>query len=228
MQGTTLNSTLVLNGNSPSIFTSFRDTVSLTSQIKSKVTENELIHLLQLQDEKAVSYFVSTYQDSVFRVCHSFLLNALDAEDAAQETFMDAIVHIHEFHADSSLKTWLFRIATNRSLQVIRSKNRKKRFAHVFSLFGTSDNDEPIQIEDEHQNIEKKLENDRLSEDLKRSVQKLPEQQRIAFTLVYLNEHSYQETAEIMETSLKAVESLLSRSKKNLRKTLEGKGYGNN
>ncbi len=208
------------------IWSSLNESVAFSSKHKENVKDLELIQSLQEQDEKAIVAFVQQFQESVFRICQSILFDVQDAEDATQESLMDAILHINDFHGDSSLRTWLFRIATNRSLQLIRAKKRKKRFANIISLFGKETDSEPLQIEDVASNLEHQLENKTLSKTLKKGIQQLPEQQKIAFTLVYLNEHSYQETAEIMETTVKAVESLLSRAKKSLRTFLEGKGYG--
>ena len=59
-----------------------------------------------------------------------------------------------------------------------------------------------------------------MSKALQLNIEKLPENQRLAFSLIYLNGHSYQETASIMEVSVKAIEALLSRAKLKLRKSL--------
>lgn len=208
------------------IWPSLNESVACSSKHKVNVKDLELIQLLQEQDEKAIAAFVQQFQESVFRICQSILFNAQDAEDATQESLMDAILHINDFHGDSSLQTWLYRIATNRSLQLIRAKKRKKRFANIISLFGKETDSEPLQIEDVNSDLEHLIENKTLNSVLKFAIQQLPEQQKIAFSLVYLNEYTYQETSEIMETTVKAVESLLSRAKNKLRKFLEGKGYG--
>jgi RNA polymerase sigma-70 factor (ECF subfamily) len=208
------------------VWSNMNESVAFSSKNKEQVKDLELIQLLQEQNETAITTFVQQFQEPVFRICQSILFDSQDAEDATQESLMDAILHISNFHGESSLQTWLYRIATNRSLQIIRAKKRKKRFAQIISLFGKEADSDPIQVEDVHSDLEHYIENKTLSSILKKGIQQLPEQQKIAFSLVYVNEHSYQETAEIMETTVKAVESLLSRAKKTLRLFLEGKGYG--
>ncbi|NCP84818.1 MAG: RNA polymerase sigma factor [Bacteroidetes bacterium] len=183
------------------------------------MNEQHLVEELRNQDEKATRFFIQTYQHDVFRVILKIVFNEMDAEDLTQETFMDALVHIRDFQSDSSLKTWLFRIAVNRSLQHLRACKRKKRFAVLKSIFAT-ESEEPIAIPDPSASISKKIENDELSKALQLNIEKLPENQRLAFSLIYLNGHTYQETASIMDVSVKAIEALLSRAKLKLRKSL--------
>lgn len=189
--------------------------------------DHQLIRLLQQQDEQAQRYFLNRFQEPVFRLALKLVLDTRDAEDATQESLMDALVHITDFHEDASLKTWVYRIATNRCLQLIRAKKRKKRFAVLRSLFISDDSDEPLPIEDTSSNINRIVESKELSEILKSSLKTLPESQRMAFSLVYLSELSYQETADVLETSVKAIEALLSRAKKKLQNQLKAKGYEN-
>jgi len=183
------------------------------------VNEQHLVEELRNQDEKATRFFIQTYQHDVFRVILKIVFNEMDAEDLTQETFMDALVHIRDFQSDSSLKTWLFRIAVNRSLQHLRACKRKKLFVILKSIFAT-ESEEPIAIPDPSASISKKIENDELSKALQLNIEKLPENQRLAFSLIYLNGHTYQETASIMDVSVKAIEALLSRAKLKLRKSL--------
>ena len=191
------------------------------------MTDTELINLLQQQDRKAQTYFVEYFQERVFRLALKLVLNEQDAEDAAQEALMDALLHITDFKQDSSLQTWLFRITTNRCFQQMRSKKRKKRFAILRSLFVSENEDELLPIQDPSTDINAIIQNKELSEALKTSLTAIPDSQRAAFSLVYLNDHSYQEAASILDTSVKALESLLSRAKKNLQNQLKAKGYEN-
>jgi RNA polymerase sigma factor (sigma-70 family) len=190
------------------------------------VEERHLVEQLQNQNEIAIRNFIQSYQQDVFRVILKIVFNELDAEDLTQETFMDALLHIQDFQGDSTLKTWLFRIAVNRSLQHIRAGKRQKRFAILKSIFSTED-DEPMAITDNSISVHKELENKELSNALKLNIEKLPENQRLAFSLIYLNGHSYQESASIMEVSVKAIEALLSRAKLKLRSTLGEYHYEN-
>lgn len=190
--------------------------------------EQQLISELKNQQEKAIRFFVDLHQQAVFRIILKFVFDAQDAEDLTQETFMDALTHIQQFDESSTLKTWLYRIAVNRSLMFLRAKKRKKRFAYLRSIFDTqAEDDEPIAIIDTSANSEEELIKNQLHNKLKQALGKLPESQQTAFSLVYLSEMSYAETAHILETSQKAVEALLARAKSTLRKEMKDYRYEN-
>ena len=101
----------------------------------------------------------------------------------------------------------------------LRRKKRKKRFAFIQSLFGKDDEiiHDPPDFYHPGVAMEKKED----AKVLAKAITRLPENQRIAFTLNKLEDLSYKEVSDIMKTSVSAVESLLHRAKMNLRKELE-------
>ena len=183
------------------------------------MTEQELIKGLQNGDETAFRYLVDDYQDRVYNTALGILQNAEDAEDVAQEVFIQVYRSIQSFKGESKLSTWLYRIATTRALDLIRSKKSKKRFGFMQKLFG--DSNEPLmEIPDfHHPGI--KLDQKESSAKLFKAISELPENQRIAFTLHKIEDLSYHEISEVMRTTVPAVESLMHRAKQNLRKSLE-------
>lgn len=183
------------------------------------MNEQELILRLRTGDEKAYKYLVDNFQDRVFNTVISIVQNAQDAEDVSQEVFIQVYRSIHSFKGESQLSTWIYRIATTRSLDLLRSRKSKKRFAFVQSIFGKKDElaHDPPDFYHPGVALEKK-EDSRL---LAKAVSRLPENQRIAFTLNKLEDLSYQQVSDVMNTTVSAVESLLHRAKQNLRKELE-------
>lgn len=183
------------------------------------MTESELIQGLRNGDESAFKYLVETYQDRVYNTALAIVQNAEDAEDVAQEVFIQVYRSIHSFKGESKLSTWLYRIATTRALDLLRSRKSKKRAGFIQRLFG--EGNEPVyEIPDFHHPgvaLEKK-EN---AAKLFRAIRQLPENQKIAFTLHKVEDLSYQEISAVMNTSVAAVESLMHRAKQNLRKILE-------
>lgn len=172
--------------------------------------ENVLIHQLKQQEDLAFRELFDLYASLVYNTALNFVQNHEDAEDIAQEVFVDISHKINSFNGDSSLKTWLYRITCNKALEQIRRSKRKKRFGLMVSI----DSDRDIASEDSSEKNEKE-------EKLKvlyHLIDDLAENQRMAFSLHHLEGLSYEEIAEIMETSLSAVESLLFRAKKNLKK----------
>lgn len=183
------------------------------------MNDQAYIEQLKKGDNEAFRQLLATWQDMVYNTSLGILQNAEDAEDVTQEVFVTVYESVSQFKGDSKLSTWLYRIAVTKSLDHIRKKKRKKRFAFVQSLFGAGAEEIHERPDFQHPGI--KLENRERAVVLFRAVGKLPENQKIAFTLHKLEGLSYQEVAEIMETSVSSVESLMHRAKTNLRKLLE-------
>lgn len=183
--------------------------------------ETEFIQELKLKSPKAYSQLLDDYQQKVFSTCISFVPNREDAEDIAQDVFVEVFNSIKKFKGNSKLSTWIYRIATNKCLEFIRKKNTKKRFAFLQSITG---NAIPIDKTDyftemNHPGI--LLENKELNATLFKAINNLPESQTVIFTLHKIDGKSYQEVADITGKSLSSVESLMFRAKKNLQKILE-------
>jgi len=79
---------------------------------------------------------VESYQEKVRNTCFRFVNNREDAEDVAQEVFIQVFELLAHFRQEAQISTWIYRIAVNKSLDFIRKKKRKKRFAQIISLFG--------------------------------------------------------------------------------------------
>src|SRR5687768_7509041 len=155
----------------------------------------------------------------VYNTALGIVQNAEDAEDVAQEVFIQVYRSIDQFKGDSRLTTWIYRITTTKALDHIRSKKRKKRFAFITSLFGP-DNEvlhEPVEFH--HPGVE--LDRKEQATVLFRVIDQLPENQKTAFVLHKTEGLSYQEIAGVMGLTVSAVESLLFRARQNLRKLLE-------
>lgn len=177
--------------------------------------EQRLLDRLRLGDAAAFRELVEAHHRAVYRTALGFVRNAEDAEDVAQETFITAFESIDRFEGNAALATWLYRIAVTRSLDLLRRHKRKKRFARLTSLFterGTlvvdpADTVHPgVQFEDAER-----------SRILFAAVDRLNEAQRVAYTLRHIDRLSQKEVAEVMNLSVKAVESLLSRAAGKLR-----------
>jgi RNA polymerase sigma-70 factor (ECF subfamily) len=125
---------------------------------------------------------------------------------------------VSSFKGESKFSTWLYRITLSKALDHEKKKKRKKRFAYVQALFGGGNEEQLHPADFEHPGIA--LEKKESAAALFKALQQLPENQRIAFTLHKLEGQPYQEIAEIMNTTLYAVESLMGRAKGNLKKLL--------
>ncbi|MFC0605036.1 RNA polymerase sigma factor [Winogradskyella pulchriflava] len=183
--------------------------------------DKNFIQALKDKDTSAYSRLLDDFQQKVFSTCISFVPNKEDAEDIAQEVFVEVFNSINKFKGDSKLSTWIYRITTNKCLEFIRKKNTKKRFAFLQSITG---NAIPIDKTDyftemNHPGI--LLENKELNATLFKAISSLPESQSVVFTLHKIDGKSYQEISEITQKSLSSVESIMFRAKKNLQNILE-------
>lgn len=156
------------------------------------------------------------HKDMVFNLCLNYLQNQQEAEEAAQDVF----VKVHEkrtgFQGQSSLKTWVYRIAINHCLDVLKARKRQKRFGFFQSLFGGEGSVEREVPDFNHPGVQ--LEDKEALEALYQKINGLPENQKTAILLKYLDDLPQKEIADIMQLSVKAVESLLMRGKQNLGK----------
>lgn len=185
------------------------------------MTEQNFINDLNAGKQSAYSKLIDDYQQRVFATCISFVPNKEDAEDIAQEVFVEVFNSIGKFKGHSKLSTWIYRIATNKCLEFIRKKNTKKRFAFLQSIMG---NEIPMDktkyfTEMNHPGII--LENKEKSETLFLAINQLSEDQRAVFTLSKIDGMSHKEIGEIINKSVSSVEALMFRAKKNLQGLLE-------
>ena len=183
------------------------------------MTEWELIELLKKKDESAFRTIVDTWKNMVYNTALGIVQSTEDAEDIAQEVFVRVFESINTFKGESKFSTWIYRITVTRSLDHLRRKKRKKRFAFIESLFGKNDeliNDPPDFF---HPGIAAEKKEDAAT--LLKAISELPENQNTAFVLNKIEGLSYQEISEVMQMSESAVDSLLHRAKMNLRKKLQ-------
>lgn len=180
------------------------------------MNENTLIDKTIAGDEAAFRELYDTFSSRVYNTVLGFLQSAEDAEDATQEIFILIYRSIKNFNRESSLSTWIYRIAVNKSLEFIRSKKRKKRFAVVKSIFAKEEVEEPVEFI--HPGII--AENKDRAKILLKAIDKLTENQKTAFLLNKVDNLSYKEISEIMKVSLSSVESLIFRARENLKKQL--------
>jgi len=180
--------------------------------------ETELIEQLKQGDETAFKTIVEQWKDMVYNTILGIVQNETEAEDLAQDVFIKVFEKISTFKGDSKFSTWLYRIATTTALDHLRSKKRKKRFGFLQSLGGSGDEKETVP-DFHHPGVT--LDNKERAAVLFKAIDSLPENQKTAYTLHKLEGLSYRDVSEVLNTTVSAVESLMSRANQNLRKQLE-------
>ena len=173
--------------------------------------ETEIIQAIINGDEQALAIFYNIYSGKIYNTALSYTKVVEDAEEITQDVFIKVLKNISKFKYKSSINTWVYRITVNTSLNFL---NKKKRFI----TFKNSINAQQS-INFQHPGV--LLENKEKAAILYQVIDCLSNNQKTAFILSYIEELPRQEVANIMEISLKAVESLLQRAKKNMRIELE-------
>jgi len=182
--------------------------------------ETEIINRLQQGDEQAFKQLVGNYQELVVTTCFGLVHNMEDAEDIAQDVFIEVFRSVDKFRADSKLSTWLYRISVNRSLNFIRDNKRRKWFWSFEDAAENKNNPLEKRTHGASENPEYEFENNQRTQFLHQAIDSLPKNQRIAFTLNKYEDLNYNEISEIMDLSKSSVESLIHRAKINLQKKL--------
>ena len=185
------------------------------------MSEKEIVEQLRQGDEEAFKKLVTLFQQKVFNTALNFLQNQHDAEDTAQEVFIQVYHSIHQFKENAKLSTWIYRITISKCLDHIRSKKRKKRFAFISSLF--SEKNELLHDAPEFNHPGVQLDRKEDAAILFKLVDSLPGSQKTAFLLNKIEALSYGEIAVIMKISESAVDSLLQRARQNLKKKINEK-----
>ena len=173
--------------------------------------------------------FVMTFEEiyvehhkMVFNLALQYVQNTEDAEEITQDVFLKVFVNLKSFKQEASLKTWIYRISINQSLDFIKSKRSQKRnfLSSIFSIDDTKFKFEAVNFN--HPGIE--LEQKEGYQKIFDAINQLSDNQKTAIILLKIENKSQVETAEIMNLKVKALESLFQRAKKNLETLLNQKG----
>lgn len=162
------------------------------------------------------------YLDALYRTALRLTRNEADAEDLVQETYLKAIRFQDKFRPGTNLRAWLFRILTNTFINRYRRQKREPRRASVedaeeYFLYRnvTAQRDEHL-----FPSAEEEALSHLADEDVKRAIEELPEQFRLAVILADIEGFSYKEIAEITNVKIGTVMSRLSRGRRQLQRKL--------
>lgn len=174
---------------------------------------------LQAGDKVEFARLVDAYYQVIYRLAVKILGNPQDAEDILQETFIKAFRYLPDFNGRSRLSTWLYRIATNEALMLIR--RRKPDAVSIDEpRNGDEQDQEPLQIVDWCCMPEQEMLSSESREYLDQAIESLPTSLRVVFVLRDIEGLSTLETGEVLNLSETAVKTRLSRARLRLREEL--------
>ncbi len=162
------------------------------------MTDREIIDLYKAgQQERAFREIVDSYSERLYWHVRRFLCSHEDTDDLLQDIFIKIWSALPSFRGDSQLYTWLYRIATNETLNFLNKQ--KVRSA--------------LQFESLSSKLEEKIDEDpwfngdSMQRLLMKAIQKLPEKQRLVFTMRWFDDLSYEDISEILNTSVGALKA---------------------
>lgn len=167
-------------------------------------------------DQRAFEQLIHRYEKRVFALTRRMCKNPADAEEAAQEAFLAAWQGLRFFRGDSSFSTWLYRLASNACVDLLRKEGRHSAAA------GPSLNDEEavVEIPDDSPTPHVLAERAELRKQIEEGLAALPEEYREILILREIHQQSYDEISEILSLDLGTVKSRINRGRKRLRKFL--------
>lgn len=182
------------------------------------MNERELIARLQKRDEAAFEELIRQYEKKVYTLCFRMCGNSEDAEEAAQDAFLALWRGIDRFRQESSLSTWIYRLATIACIDTLR---RRKKQSGSVSL-----DDEELFVDavDTSPQPQETVEHREAQKLLQEGLSSLPEEYRKVLILREIEGLSYTEIAESASIELGTVKSRISRGRSLLRNFLSGNG----
>lgn len=155
-----------------------------------KLQDRHIIGLIQSDPERGFRMLINRYKETVYWHIRRLVVSHDDAEDATQETFIRIFRSADRFRGNSSLKTWIYRIATNEALRILE---RRRQGQVAIDTPGTGVNAMPADEYTDYSDLE--------GVRLQKAIRSLPAGQQLVFNLRYYDELSYNEIARITEMS---------------------------
>lgn len=166
-------------------------------------------YCFNLEDETELTKIVELYGNNLVFFINGYVKNIAIAEDLMEDTFMELLIHKHRFRGESSIKTYLFKIARNKSL------NHIKKYKSISDI--------PENLEDEKELEDTILKNE-INRTIHRSLRKLNEDYSTVIYLLYFEDLSYDEIGKIMKKNNKQIKNLAYRARNSLKGILQEEG----
>jgi RNA polymerase sigma factor, sigma-70 family len=181
-------------------------------------TDIEVLQDVISGDTNRFQVLIRRYNSTLYKIARGYGFNHHDAEDLMQDTYISVYQNLSKFRNDSSFKTWIIKIMLNQCFHKTK-KNEYKR-TQTASLFATSKNEGMFPVRNQNETGRSVI-NKELNQVIEATLDKLPENYRITFTLRELSGLNVNETADIMNTTPSNVKVRMNRAKLMLRKEIE-------
>ena len=192
--------------------------VPIVKFVAAAPTDEALVAAAKSGDHPAFLELWTRHSNSAFKAAYRITRNRSDAEDAFQDTWMRAYMHLKTFDGKARFSTWLTRIAINSSLMILRAKR-----AHPETSIDITDGDtwQSWEIADQANNGEEVYAAHERLEGLRRAIRRLPPSLRIVLEIHHSSDCSLREVAEFAGISVAATKSRMTRAKRTLRNVFD-------
>ncbi len=177
----------------------------------AELTDRDLLTSMAGGDPTALRELYARLSDRVYNTAISHVQVAAEAEEVTQDVFTKVWRNAASFKGESKVSTWVYRITVNTALTALKKKQRHRFLGTLTRAHDPPDFRHPNAV----------LEAAEQNKALFAAIYRLPDRQKTAFILSYVEELPRQQVAEIMNVSLKSIESLLMRAKQSLRTSLQ-------
>jgi RNA polymerase sigma-70 factor (ECF subfamily) len=194
----------------------------MENQLQDEATETDLLHQAKGGDFAAFQRLVTKLQPRVYGLTFRILQQAQDAEDATQQTFLALIENIADFREESSVATWVLRIATNNALKILRKKRTVKMvsMSEMASEDSYGDVPHPEFIAPWSQTADEIVQQAEVQAELEKALLELDDKYRLVFVLRDIEGLSVRETAQALDLTESTVKVRLLRARLALREHL--------
>ena len=161
--------------------------------------DKDLVFQFKIGSQKDLAFtnIILKYQERLYALIRRILISHDDTNDVLQNVFIKVWNNLDSFREDSQLYTWLYKIATNESLNFIEKRKKHRYFSII-----DHESDFINKIKDDES-----FDGNKIEWKLQLAIQKLPEKQKIVFNLRYYEEMPYEEMSIILETSTGALKA---------------------
>jgi RNA polymerase sigma factor (sigma-70 family) len=191
--------------------------ILLNFELETNPTDIAIISAIAQGKMAELGLLYDRHIERVFNTALHFLQNENEAEEIAQDVFVEVVRSAKSFRQEAKVSTWLYRITSNKCLDVLRKRKTTRSLKMVFSIFSE---ESELQVPDlEHPAL--LMERSEQTAQIFAALKQLNDRQHEAFVLRYFEDLGQKEIAEIMQVSEKSVEGLLQRAKVELRTLLK-------
>lgn len=188
---------------------------------ESSLEDDKLVKKAIGGDESAYKQLVDKYQRALYFHILKMIKEKEQVEDLVQETFVKAFDNLNTYSTNYAFSTWLYRIATNHTIDYLRKK--KLKTLSIDEPMKTKDGEMEMQLEDESAGTDRDIIRKQRQKIVQKAIDNLPEKYRKVIEMRHMEEKSYKEIAKVLDLPLGTVKAHIFRARELLYKSLKDK-----